>query len=224
MNFNKLKNSTKSKIFRNNYKQWKLEALDESGYFVIFQGFLENGILRKISGNALKLYVFLGINSNNLEGIVWYSNKKISYYFGNSERTIRKWMKELEDLNLIKRMRLKYNGNVYTYLNPYTYKLSIKTNSYTSKIITEGILFIDDINGLYIKSDNLYIPIISSMEIQLWNNENDEWVRGKIEFRRYTEDINSNLKQIKYIFKSYDTGQIIYIKKDKCLKVRALIV
>ena len=122
MNFNDLNNSEKSLIMRNNYKRWKLDALDESGYFTIFQGFLEGNKLNDISGNALKLYIYLGLNSNNLEGIVWHSNKKIANYFNKSERTIRTWMKELEDNRLIKRMRLKYDGPVYTYLQTYIYK------------------------------------------------------------------------------------------------------
>ena len=123
MKFKNLRNVEKSLIFRENFKFWKFNSLERAGYFIIFQGFEETNILKKISGNAMKLYIYLGLHSNNYEGIVWHSNKTIANYFGKSERTIRGWIKELEDLNLIKRMRLKYDGKVYTYLQPYTAKL-----------------------------------------------------------------------------------------------------
>ncbi|MDU4912867.1 helix-turn-helix domain-containing protein [Clostridium baratii] len=117
-----MRNYEKSELYKKEFNYWKREALDEAGYFIIFQGFLEEEILKNISGNALKLYLYLGINSRNSTGVVWHSNKKIAEYFNKAERTIRSWMKELEDLKLIKRMRLDYDGKVYTYLKPYKYK------------------------------------------------------------------------------------------------------
>lgn len=227
MDSNNLRNSEKSEVMKNNYGRWKLEALDEVGYFVIFQGFLENGKLKNISGNALKLYIYLGLNSNNFEGIVWHSNGKIARYFKKSERTIRSWMNELETLSLIKRMRLKYNGNVYTYLQPYAYKYNPEAEHDFNHII-EGDLCIDDTNSLYIKENNIYIPITSSMYIEAWDNEENTWISGKIEIRRSINDWffdeSKGGEQMKYVFKSYDRSLIINIKKDIPLKVRILIV
>lgn len=117
--FKNLNNKEKAMLFKDNYKYWKEMSLENNGYFVIFNGFMESEKLKKISGNALKLYIYLGLNSKNYTGEVWHSNKKIAKYFGRSERTIRDWMKELEDLNLIKRMQLEFNGNSYTFLQPY---------------------------------------------------------------------------------------------------------
>lgn len=138
MNFNNLRNRDKSLILRNNFRSWKFTSLSEAGYFVIFQGFAESYKLKKISGNALKLYVYLGIHANNYEGIVWHCNETIAKYFEKSERTIRTWMKELEDMQLIKRMRLKYDGRVYTYMQPYMAK------SEKDKYNIEGILYFND--------------------------------------------------------------------------------
>lgn len=227
MDYNNLRNSEKSELMRINFKRWKVEALDEAGYFIIFQGFLENGILKELSGNALKLYLYLGLNSNNLEGTVWHSNNKISKYFQKSERTIRTWMNELESLNLIKRMRLKYNGNVYTHLQPYKYKYN-PTAEYDLKQIIEGTLYIDEINSLYIKGINLYVPITSSMYIDLWYSPNNIWISGKIEIRRLDVDWHQDEyeieQKIRYVFRSFDKSLILNIEKNKQLRVRVLLI
>lgn len=117
-----LSNKDKSAIYKTNYKLWKSKALEENGYFIIFDGFVENNSLKNISGNALKLYIYLGIYSKNMTGEVWHSNARIAKYFGKSERSVRNWMKELEDLNLIKRMQLEFNGQAHNYLQPYKLK------------------------------------------------------------------------------------------------------
>lgn len=101
------------------YSDWKKKSLDESPYFVIFNGFQSTNKLKNISGNALKLYVYLGLNSKNFSGEVWHSNSKIAKYFNKSERTIRYWMQELEDLNLIKRFQLEFNGESHVFLQTY---------------------------------------------------------------------------------------------------------
>lgn len=115
--------------YKKRYESWKKNALNESGFFVIFNGFLEEkqnvskkALLQEISGGALKLYIFLGIKSNNFTGESYYSIESIANYFGKSERTINNWIQELEKLNLIFRVQLKYNGVSHTYLQ--TYKTS----------------------------------------------------------------------------------------------------
>lgn len=224
MNFDRLKNSEKSLIMRNNYKRWKFDGLNEAGYFIIFQGFLETGKLKDISGNALKLYIYLGINSNNFEGIVWHSNERISKYFGKSERTIRTWMKELEDMNLLKRMRLKYDGNVYTYLQPYEFKCN-PTEVNEFKYIMEGELLKDEIGGLYVKGENNYIPIINSMHIDLWDDDGEEWIPGRIEIRRMDFIYGEfDRNKIIYLFRSNDRREVINISNSKNLKVRIIIL
>ena len=101
-----LSNREKAVHYRNNYSAWKKYSLDSKGYFIIFNGFLERRILKNITGNSLKLYIFLGIHSNNETGESYYSIESMAKYFGKSERTINNWINELEKLNLIKRMRL----------------------------------------------------------------------------------------------------------------------
>lgn len=112
-------NLQKSDQLKKTYENWKKEALNNSGYFVIFNGFLSDDILKKISGNALKLYIYLGLHSKNMTGEVWHTNNSISKYFNRTDRTIRTWIKELENLNLIYRMQLEFNGVAHNYLLPY---------------------------------------------------------------------------------------------------------
>lgn len=230
MNFNNLRNSEKSLIMRNNYKRWKLDALDEAGYFVIFQGFLEGNKLKEISGNALKLYIYLGLNSNNLEGIVWHSNRKIAEYFDRSERTIRCWMKELERYRLIRRMRLKYDEKVYTYLQPYIYKYESKDNVDDNMFeLIEGNLKIDEIGGLYIQGKHTYIPVINSMNMEVWNEKRNKWVGGKMDMIRITDYFSENQdKKVCYIFKSRDNSMAFRIDsvddtKKTEIKVRVML-
>ena len=112
--------------YKKRYDSWKKKSLNESGFFVIFNGFSEEkrplshkALLQEISGGALKLYIFLGIKSDNFTGESFYSIKSIANYFGKSERTINNWFSELEKLNLIYRAQLEYNGVSHTYLQTY---------------------------------------------------------------------------------------------------------
>ncbi|MGL5256019.1 MAG: helix-turn-helix domain-containing protein [Proteocatella sp.] len=108
-----------SKIDKINYKYWKWSNLNTNGYFIIFNGFCENGYLNKISGNALKLYLYLGIYSKNETGESFHSISTIAKYFGKNERTIYNWLRELLDLKLIRRIQFEFNGPTYTYLQTY---------------------------------------------------------------------------------------------------------
>ena len=81
----------------------------------------------------MKLYIFFGIHSNNSTGESYYSIKQISLYFGKSERTINNWIKELEDVNLIKRYQLSYNNVAHTFLQPYDAGIPRNKNSKDKK-------------------------------------------------------------------------------------------
>ncbi|MGB2513197.1 helix-turn-helix domain-containing protein [Leuconostoc suionicum] len=93
--------------------------MNNYGFFVIFNGFLDDGHLKKISGGALKLYVFLGIKSKNDTGESFYTVKQMADYFDVSTRSISNWIKELEKINLVERIQLEYNGVAHTFLNTY---------------------------------------------------------------------------------------------------------
>lgn len=120
MKFSELSNLKKSKIYTKNYCRWRLNQKENNaGFFIIYNDFKEKNILKNINGNALKLYIFIGMNSRNETGESWYTIESLAKYFGKSPRTISYWIEELERLNLIKRMQLEPNKPSHTYLQPY---------------------------------------------------------------------------------------------------------
>lgn len=189
-------NSSKIESLQYQYSEWKFKSMDESGYFLIFSGFKDNDILKKLSGNALKLYIYLGINSNNFSGTVWHSNKTIAKYFEKSERTIRSWMKELEEKNLIKRIRDGYDGIIYSILLPYDYKSKPKLKE---KII--GVLSNNNGN-LNIKLNGKSIPISSGEYIEIFDYIEQKWIYGKIIIERN--------KLRNKLLMEYDPSNLIY--------------
>lgn len=206
--FSNLRNREKSLILRRNFRLWKFNSLDNAGYFTIFQGFEESEKLKNISGNALKLYIYLGLHANNYEGIVWHSNRTISRYFNKSERTIRGWMKELEDLNLIKRMRLNYNGQIYTYLQPYEAKLE-KNNTQV-----EGFIYFNEYGELSFQSQ-FKSKVLRELEYRITVYlENGSVIEGNIikygdgKYNFYSFD-----KEVKIVLDYYDDPEAILIVK-----------
>lgn len=117
--FEKIPNKQKAVIYREDYGEWKEYSLDHHGYFPIFQTFKEAFLLRDLSGNALRLYLYLGLMSGNKTGETWVSIDTIAQYFDKSTRAISNWIKELEEAKLIERMQLENNGVSHTFLKPY---------------------------------------------------------------------------------------------------------
>lgn len=115
----KLPNHVKAEIYKVKYKDFKVASLDTYGYFPIFVSFRDNLNLKKINGNALKLYIYLGLKSDNWSGETWVSIETMAEYFGKSKRAISNWLKELEEMNLIKRLQLNKDDVSHTYLRPY---------------------------------------------------------------------------------------------------------
>lgn len=100
-----------------NWKKGKFEQKD--GYFVIFQDLKNNNLLKKISGSALKLYIYLGLYTKNYTGECTVTINSTAKYFGKDERTISYWIKELEDIGLIERIQFKVKQPSHTFLKPY---------------------------------------------------------------------------------------------------------
>lgn len=119
MDFENLPNYRKAEIYRSRYKKWKEDSLVFVGYFPIFQSFKEEFILRDLSGNALKLYVYLGLHSGNKTGETWVTIENIAKYFDKSPRAVSYWIEELVESKLIERVQLKYNESAHTFLIPY---------------------------------------------------------------------------------------------------------
>lgn len=105
---------------RKDYQLWRIENTGQKQtFFIIYKKFLDDNHLRNLSGNSVKLYLYLGFHSNNKTGESWHSIEAISNYFNCDERTIKRWFKELEDHNLIKRIQKGYKRVANTFLIPY---------------------------------------------------------------------------------------------------------
>ena len=119
-NFNLSLNIELAEKYKSNYNNWRKRNFDyKLGYFILFQSFKDKDILKDISGGALKLYLFLGTFINNNTGECWVTINRASEYFENDPRTISKWLKELESLNLRSRIQFKPKEPAHTYFKPY---------------------------------------------------------------------------------------------------------
>ncbi|MBK5200322.1 MAG: helix-turn-helix domain-containing protein [Spirochaetaceae bacterium] len=214
----KISNKQLAENLKISYAEWKKNSLENKGYFIIFNGFKENNKLKNISGNVLKLYVYLGIHSNNTTGEVWHSNNRISKYFDKSERTIRLWMQELEDLNLIKRFQLEFNKESHIFLQPYylpdqlvssekyIYIYRLKNSNYREKVnllefsncIISSIK--DYIESCYVNVNPKYFQISSFSPIE----------------PKYLRSISKRIKEANPIFEQY-TKTYSYTRSDKSI-------
>ena len=120
MDFKKIPNYRKKSLLNNNYKKWKENKFETEGFFPIFISFKEEFLLKNLSGNALKLYIYLGLRSGNNTGETWISIETICKYFEKSPRTISYWLKELIDKGLISRFQLEKDSSSHTFLLPYS--------------------------------------------------------------------------------------------------------
>jgi len=118
--FKDFPNKRKADFYRRNYAEWKKDHFKLEGFFPIFQSFKESFLLRRLSGNAVKLYLYLGLMSGNETGETWVSIPTMAKYFEKTERTISSWLKELEDARLIKRMQMEPDGVAHTFLMGYS--------------------------------------------------------------------------------------------------------
>lgn len=108
-----------AKRITDQYEEWKVQRIKEPGWFPIFNEFVDDDLLKKLSGNGLKLYIYLGIHSKNDTGVSWHSIKTIAKYFGKSERTISTWIEELIKNGLIERIQPERTSSSVTFLKPY---------------------------------------------------------------------------------------------------------
>ena len=106
--------------YKSNYSNWKNKRLaTKSGFFIVYNDFKDRGLLRDLSGGALKCYIFLGITAKNNTGESWYTIDSISSYFQVSNRTVSNWINELEKYGLIRKLQFKPNEPAHTFLQPY---------------------------------------------------------------------------------------------------------
>jgi hypothetical protein len=106
-------------LLREQYKQWKLGKQEKKDPFFIIYNDFKDLYLKEISGGALKLYIFMGFHARNWTGELWISTPKFAEFFEKDPRTIKKWLAELEEIGLIKRIQTGYHRVANTFLLPY---------------------------------------------------------------------------------------------------------
>lgn len=147
MFFNK-NSDEKNSLFqsaRHKHELWKNNLYEMNKPFFMLPTDFSNLFLKDISGGALKLYLFLGFHSKYKSGETWYSIEQISLFFEKDSRTIAKWFKELEDLNLIFRGQKGFMMTANTFLKPYGYFVDTN-NVYVRKSIEQIEYFIQHLN------------------------------------------------------------------------------
>lgn len=180
-----------------NYNNWRKDSLSNTGYFVIFKGFKDTKKLKNISGNALKLYIYLGISSNTTTGEVWHSNEKIAKYFDRSERTIRLWMQELEELNLIKRFQLNFNEESHTFLQPYyNFTSNFETDKYVYRYQLKNLVFRNHVNldNYHEELNKVIKKNFNNVYIKIKSNYFDLIAYSPID-KKYLRNINKIIKE-----------------------------
>lgn len=106
------------KVYRDSYATWRsMNSETKKGFFPVFRDFLPH--LARLSGGAVKLYLYLGLHAGNQSGECWPSVKRMASHFRKSERTIYLWLAELENARLIYRDQASREDAAHTFLLPY---------------------------------------------------------------------------------------------------------
>lgn len=105
---------------RKNYSEWRnIQRKQKAPFFIIYKEFLENDKLKDINPTALKVYIYLGMYSNNETGECWHSVQTMADYFGMDKRTINRALENLIDIGLIERIQKGFKRVSNTFLKPY---------------------------------------------------------------------------------------------------------
>ena len=130
--------SDKLQELRSLHKKWKeFNKQKNIGFFQIFnKDFSEK--IPQLSGNSIKLFVYLGTFADSYTGELTVSVDKMQKDLNCTKRSIQNWLKELTDHNLIMRVQLGYKSKTHTFLLPYNQEfLELSKPFYT---VTEEIL------------------------------------------------------------------------------------
>lgn len=98
------------------WRNWTKE--NRKGFFAVFSPEF-SAIAKNISGNAIKLYLFLGANMDNQGGYTLISVETMAEHFETNPRTVHNWLKELKENRLILRVQPGFKQATFTFLLPY---------------------------------------------------------------------------------------------------------
>jgi len=114
---------------KRDHREWRKNLqLEKTGFFPVFSNQIKpylQGEDGNPSGNAMRLFIYLGIHSNNETGeVIGVNLRMMEQFFQCKLRTLQYWLEELEEAHLIKRVQAKFKGTSTIFLLPYS------TNSY----------------------------------------------------------------------------------------------
>lgn len=105
---------------RTNYEQWRKNQKEiKAPFFIVYSDLLKSNKLKDINPTALKIYIYLGLHSNNETGECWHSVQTIADYFEMDKRTINRALENLIDIGLIDRIQKGFKRVSNTFLKPY---------------------------------------------------------------------------------------------------------
>jgi len=106
-------------MFGQHHQEWRSWTFrNKRGFFPVFTPeFTEK--LKNVSGNAIKLYLYLGAHINNKEGSTTVSVEKIASDLNATKRTVHNWFAELREHELAIRIQPGFKNTTTTYLLPY---------------------------------------------------------------------------------------------------------
>uniref|UniRef100_UPI000B1104B5 helix-turn-helix domain-containing protein n=1 Tax=Sulfobacillus thermosulfidooxidans TaxID=28034 RepID=UPI000B1104B5 len=103
--------------YRRDYRQWRSDLIrKEAGFFALYQDFLP--LIKELSAPALRVYLYIGMHSNNWTGESWHSLSTIAKILQMDPRTVRRALQELVERNLVARVQKTPRGRTFTYLRP----------------------------------------------------------------------------------------------------------
>lgn len=173
------------RTIKNYYYNWrefnKGNTESKEKFAMLYSGFRDN-FLPTIEGGALKLYLFFCFSANNNNGESWYSIEKLAESLNVGTRTINKWIKILNDKQLIYR-DLTNHRSLTTYLLPYSTTL-MKTDT-KAAYPNDSQVIVDDIIGSLQIQKEIFGELIGVYHLFQWkaekkrrriNNSNVQWL------------------------------------------------
>lgn len=210
----------------NKYYSWKLNNLkNPQGYFVIFNEFYNNDLLVDIPDNALRLYIYFGLNHYYKSNKVYYNQSitDISKYFNKSNRTINYWIQDLIDLNLIKRNRASIKDISNTEIIPYD--LNLKDNiNYDTLDYYEWIQLARKNNKLFFPifnnfKENRYLANLSggALKLYIFLGIHSKYNTGESRYSIPTisKKLNKSERSISYSIEELKKEQLIFRKQKQ---------
>lgn len=109
-------------MYESSHTDWRAKMKSEKqGFFPVFSEAIKPH-LKDLSGSALRLFIYLGVHSDNETGEVRarITNRTMTDFFNCSERTLHKWIAELENAGLIVRLQTRFKATGKIFMLPYT--------------------------------------------------------------------------------------------------------